>query len=263
MATMEDRLAKIVKIKTQAMHPKTGEKEARQYAMYAAKLMARHGITQDMVDAAQGVDRGIVERRIPVGDPLRAARATMLSFIATAVHCRTILLRERHTAQRRIDAVIVIGTPGDTERVAELFELLWSQGERGMLSDPVTVPLPWGSGDGELLTGAAFTERVRANWLDGFTRIVARRLSDIEQRQAEEVQHETRAWDAATGHYVDGPSTALVLRAKDQRVNDYFEEKFGHLAKADISEPSPMARGIQEGARAGSRADIGLKGMKR
>lgn len=253
MATQEERIAKILKLKEAAMHPGTPPIEAERYAAYAAKLIARHRITEDMLDAAHGRRRDIIERQFAVGDPFGLSKARMISHVAAAMHCRSVLMRHRFT--REIAAVIVMGSPGDIERVEFLYPLLWRQAEYGVLTQPLVVSVE------TELSGLA--TRIATNWLTGFTATASKRLADVEAHEAAEVQRETRVWDAATGTYREGPSVALVLRDKARRVDEYYQGKYDNIPREDIPAASALALGTIEGAQAGNLADIGLRGVQR
>jgi len=252
MATQQERVDKIAKLIAKAHDPAIAEAEAETYLSHAIKLMARHSITQDMIDRARGVRSDITELRITMPGPLGEERALLCSFIAAAVHCRTVLLKPKGK-MLNVDSVIVIGMPRHVQRAAELFELLGRQAQHGVLTEPVP---KWFS--------EYQRDRFRSNWVKQFAVITARRLADIEARAvAEHVRETTPHFRApASGLLYPAPSAVLVVRDTENRVRDYYQEKYGNVSPHDHELADAGDLGTMRGSTAGLHADIGLTGLE-
>lgn len=244
MATQESRIDKINKLLAQAADLSVTVKEAERFAEHAAKLMARHSISEAMLAARRGDKPGITERLVPAAEPYAREQVVMVAHIAAALHCRTVYLRSR--AIGTITGALLMGAPDDVERVLTLNTLLWGQAWRGVMSDPA---LPW--------TGPAAVKRYQRNWLRAFAAAVGARLKMIEDRAIVE-----DAAERAAAHET-GPSTALVIRGKDAEVDRYYDDAYGQAAESDgYAPPTPFDHGALNGLTAGRNADIGLKGME-
>lgn len=245
MTPDEKRLAKIANLLAKARDPAASEKEAETYGAHALKLMRRHGISLAMVDAARGVDSGIIERLFEIDGPYAPEKIRLMGRIAAVLHCRSIKLASKATGIE--SGAIVIGAPEDVEHVATAYELLERQAMRGMMTDSTNV------------VGYYRVHTYRKNWLRGFGDVVAVRLKAIEDRAAADVEAERYTQDD-NGLWLPpaGPSTALVLKGKDKAVDDYFDDKWSHVNKGDTDHATMFDHGAVDGARGGRRADIGL-----
>lgn len=240
MATLESRIDKINKLLAQAADPAATVKEAERFAKHAAKLMARHEIDQAMLDAQRGIKTSVTERLVPVDEPFSREKAVLTARIAAALHCRTVHLRNRATGN--FSGSLVMGAPGDLDRVLTLHSLLWTQAWRGVMSDPM---LPWGT--------SAEVKRYQRNWLHSFATAVGARLAQIEDHAIAEDQAERTAAKET------GPSTALVVTGREVAVNAYYDERYGQAVEDDYTAPDVFDQGALNGLLAGHRADIGLR----
>lgn len=244
MTPDEKRLAKIANLLAKARDPAASEKEAETYAAHALKLMRRHSITEAMVNAARGLDLGIVERLFEIDGPYAPEKIRLMGRIAAVLHCRSIKLASKATGIE--SGAIVIGAPEDVEHVGTAYELLVRQAERGMMTDSAKI------------TGFHRPHTYRKNWLRGFGDVVAVRLKAIEDRAAADAEAERFTQNEDGLWLPSGPSAALVLRGKDKAVDDYFDDKWSHVDKAATDHASMFDHGAVDGARGGRRADIGL-----
>lgn len=245
MTPEEKRLAKVANLLAKARDPAASEKEAETYAAHALKLMRRHSITDAMLNAARGLDLGIEERLFEIDNPYAPEKIRLMGRIAAALHCRSVKLASKATGIE--SGAIVMGAPEDVEHVGAAYELLLAQAERGMMTDSANV------------TGHYRVHTYRKNWLRGFGDVVAVRLKAIEDRAAADVEAERFTQDDS-GLWLPpaGPSTALVLRGKDEAVDDYFDDKWSHVNKGATDHATMFDHGAVDGARGGRRADIGL-----
>lgn len=226
-----DKLDTVRKLLAKAEGAAT-EAEAQTYTAKAVELMARHGIDAALLGAAAPGRDEIGAQRIAINDPYSAGKARLLAWTAAALRCRAVL----HSAHGgRVEAVTLFGFASDRERVELLYTSLLLQATAQL----VRVRPPW---PGESV--AAY----RRSWLYGFADEVHRRLSAAESRAAE--QHR-----AAT----DGPSVALVLADRRDRVDRAYAEAFPRLGRARSATFS--GSGFASGAAAGRRADLGRGGI--
>lgn len=241
MTPEEKRVAKVAALLAKARDPAASPQEAETYAKHAAKLIARHAITDAMLDAVRGVKTGVIERLINITGEYATERVRLIGCIAAPLHCRSVKLTTR-AAGVPVGA-IVMGAPDDVERVATLFELLDLQARRGMMTDSA---------------GMYRARRYRKNWLRGFGDVVAVRLKNIEDRMAADVEAE-RFHKGDNGLWLpEGPSVAMVLASRDRKVDDYYDDKWSHTEKPPHDHATAFDHGATDGARQGARADIGL-----
>ena len=225
-----DRLDRVRKLLAKAERAGTPE-EAETYNAKAVELMARHGIDEALLAAAEPGRDVIGSSRIAMADPYSAGKARLLGWTAAALRCRWIM---HGAAGGKVGAVTVFGFASDRERVELLYTSLLLQAT-GQL---VRLRPPW---EGESV--AAY----RRSWLQGFAAQVHHRLLAAEQRAAAEVP------EAA-------PGTALVLADRGTQVDRAYSDAFPHLGRA--RRPSLSGSGFSAGAEAGCRADLGATAVE-
>ncbi|WP_300019554.1 DUF2786 domain-containing protein [Pseudonocardia sp.] len=225
-----DKLDTIRKLLAKAEGAATTE-EAEAYTAKAVDLMARHGVDEALLGAADPARDPIGAVRVALDDPYSAAKARLLGWVASALGCRCVLHEARGG---RVGTVTVFGHASDRERVEVLYTSLLLQATAQVvgLRPPRT---------GESV--AAY----RRSWLHGFAVEVHRRLTAAEQAAADAA----RAAPPGTG----GPSVALVLADRRERVDRAYAAAFPALGRARRSVLS--GSGFGAGARAGARADLG------
>lgn len=233
MATLEERTEKIVKLLAKAAV--CGEEEAQTYAEHAAKLMARHQITQDMIDAKRGHRSGIIERLFTMDCAYPEQACVILSSIAISLHCKPLTIRPRHGAAD-VKQLIVVGIAADVDRVQKLGSLIINQALFGVFAAEAP---------------EIDVDRFRRSWLISFGSSVGLRLEMIERRAAQE-------YDLTTAGAAAGAE--LVLRGKDAAAADYVTEKYGYLP---TDHTVGDFFGSADGLLAGMSADIGLEGVER
>ena len=222
-----DKLDTIRKLLAKAEGAATAA-EAQAYTAKAVELMARHGVDEALLGAAEPGRDEIGATRVPVEDPYSAGKARLLGWVASALGCRSVL----HGAWAgKVAAVTVFGHASDRHRVEVLHTSLLLQATTQLVR--LRPPDP-----GESV--AAY----RRSWLHGFAVEVHRRLSDAE-----------RAAAATAEHPVPGTSVALVLADRHERVQRAYAEAFPALGRSRRSVLS--GSGFGAGSHAGSRADLG------
>jgi Protein of unknown function (DUF2786) len=206
--------------------------EAETFSAKAAQLMARHHVDTAMVDRSRrGRHRGdIVEADVELGrGQYVRARLELLGAVARSFDCRLL-------TSSRPDGRVghVIGHRSDTDQVALLYTSLLVQATRAAAVEPV----PRGH------RGVTF----RRGFLLGFAERVGVRLAA-----------QMRAAAEATPPSGD-TSVALVLADRSAAVDSWVSEHYGRLGRLGAAAPVSAA-GLDRGATAGDRADIGGRGV--
>ncbi|MDN5914027.1 MAG: DUF2786 domain-containing protein [Pseudonocardia sp.] len=227
------RLDRVRKLLAKAERAGTPD-EAEIYTANALELMARHGIDDAVLAAADPVrttDR-IGSVRIEIDDPYSAGKARLLGWTASALRCRWVM----HDAWGgRVPAVTVFGFDSDRERAELLYTSLLLQAARPLAE--LRPPRPDES-------VAAY----RRSWLYGFAARIHERLREAEGRAVRDRDAEATAPEA-------GSSTALVLADRSDQVDQAYAAEFPSLRRA--RRPSVSGSGYRRGADAADRADLG------
>lgn len=223
-----DKLDIVRKLLAKADRAATPE-EAQTYTAKAVELMARHGIDEALLAAADPGRDEIGSQHVPMDDPYSAGKARLLAWVSSALRCRALL----HEAWGgKVSAVTVFGFASDRERVELLYtSLLLQAGTQLLRQRPAR--------RGESV--AAY----RRSWLHGYAVEVHRRLAAAEQGAA------TERPEPPPG----GRSVALVLADRTDRVDRAYAEAFPGVARARRTTLS--GSGFTAGAAAGERADLG------
>ncbi len=202
--------------------------EAEAFSAKAAELMARHHVDTAMVDRSRRGRHGggIVEIDVELGrGQYVRARLELLGAVARAFDCRLL-------TSSRPDGRVghVIGHRSDTDHVALLYTSLLVQATRAAATEPI----PRGH------RGVTF----RRGFLLGFAERVGTRLAAQVRAAAEATPTQ------------GGTSVALVLADRSAAVDSWVADTYGRLHRLGSAAPVSAA-GIDRGASAGERADLG------
>jgi hypothetical protein len=226
-------LAKVRKLLAKAEDAAATPAEAETYNAKASALMAEYGIDRALLAAADP-DSDIVGDRVVVLDaPYARDKATLLSGLARALRCRSVL-RTRYPDRVKELSLHLFGYDSDLLRTDVLFTSLLVQATVGMVRTPAPV--------GESV--AAF----RRSWLAGFTQAVVTRVGDAERKAAGDAEREAATCPTQT-------SVALVLAGRSAAVEDALAQQYPRLGSARTRTLS--GSGMADGWAAGQRADIG------
>ena len=237
-----DKLDTIRKLLAKAEGAATAA-EAEAYTDKAVQLMARHGIDEAVAGAAHPGHDEIGAVRIDMDDPYSAGKARLLGWVASPFGCRCVL----HGAwSGRVAAVTVFGHASDRGRVELLYTSLLLQATSQLVR--LRPPDP-----------AESVAAYRRSWLHGFAAEVHRRLTAA-QEEAQQAAQQAGAREHA-GPGAGGPSVALVLADRHERVDRAYAEAFPRLGRPRRSVLS--GSGLGAGVRAGSRADLGRTAVVR
>lgn len=221
--TRSDRLDRVRKLLAKAERAGTPQ-EAETYNAKAVELMARHGIDEALLAAADPARDVIGMLRLGMEDPYSGGKARLLGWIAAALRCRWIM---HGAVGGKVAAVTVFGFDSDRERVELLYTSLLLQATAQLVR--LRPPDPWES-------VAAY----RRSWLQGFAAQVHQRLLVAESHAVETVS---------------GGGAELVLADRGTQVDHAYTAAFPALGKA--RRPSLSGSGFTDGAVAGARADLG------
>ena len=214
-------LARVRKLLAKAEDPACTPAEAEAFTAKATELIARYGVDQALLAAADPGRDPIGDRVVALDPPYALDKAGLLETVATRLRCRTVRWKARPAIQ-----VHVFGHASDLERVDVLFTSLLVQAAHGLAAAPVPAREH----------AAAF----RRSWLVGFTGAIGQRLWEAERAAAAEAPE---------------PSTALVLVHRDDRVKQRVADTYPSLGRA------PRRRlgggGLHHGYAAGRAADLG------
>jgi Protein of unknown function (DUF2786) len=233
----ETTLGRVRKLLAKAERAATPE-EAHAYTQKAVDLMARHGIDEALLAAADPGRDEIGAGRVDIADPYSAGKARLLGWTAAPLRCRAVL---HEVGGGRVTAVTVFGFRSDRERVELLFTSLLLQAARELRRCR-----PERRGE----SVAAY----RRSWLHGFAVEVHRRLAEAERRAAD------AAGGGAEGSGGDAERTALVLADRREQVDRAYAEAFPLLDRGRRTVLS--GSGFPAGLAAGARADLGARPLR-
>jgi len=212
-------LARVRKLLAMAEDPACTPAEAEAFTAKATELIAKYGVEQALLAAADPAVDPVGDRIVTVVPPYSRDKASLLAAVAAPLRCRIVHLERRGVARSHL-----FGHNADLERVELLFTSLLVQAAHGLAATPV--PL----GDHP----AAF----RRSWLVGYTEAVRARLFEAEQSAA-----------AAE------PGAALVLVDRTELVERRRDEIYPNLSR--LGPRRLVGTGRRQGYAAGRTADLG------
>lgn len=234
----------------------TTEAEAEALVAKAAELMARDEISEAMLARAKGLD---VDEVTTLALTFRGvtSHAQRELFFAVGRACEFKLIQVGE--DRRLE-----GTWVGFKRDLHAAEVLLTS----LLIQQATATKAWQAENPAANFYSRFDRDVaRRSFMTSFAYEVGNRLTRIRRETARAVAEERgdRRTDVAAAASDDRaevtdagqPSVALVLREKTERVNEWYDTKYGHLRRARTSYLSGSASASRQGREAGSRADLG------
>jgi hypothetical protein len=187
------------------------DEEAEALTARAQGLLARQAMDDALL---AGADPGPASgRRLFVDSPYEAAKADLLSMVATVNHCRTVW-------HQSLGLSTVLGFPGDLDAVEVLFRSLLVQASAALVHT--------GPHGGDV--GPAGTRSFRQSFLASYARRISERL-------AEAVRAAQRQADADA----PGPDLSAALAARHHAVDEAAARMFPDLARPDPGAPAGQA----------------------
>jgi hypothetical protein len=173
--------------------------EAEALSARAQELMAKYSIDHALLAAEVGNKDEPAGRRLPVDNPYEAAKASLLSAVATANRCRAV-------RYERLGMSAVIGFAADLDAVELLFTSLLVQANTAMLR----------AGAKRDRYGRSRTRAFRQSFLVAYAIRIGERLAGV----TEDAERQAAA-------QAPGRSLLPVLAARDQAVGDAVDAMFG------------------------------------
>jgi len=206
------------------------EHERDTFMAAAQSLMAKYGIEQAMLGAAERRNETPADRRIVVENPWADVKANLIYFVAEALGCKSIHLRGAGAPGTKV--IRIFGFESDLERA----ELLYT-----------SLLLQQASGAANLHIPPSESARAyRRSWLLGFNHEVVYRIKQAERTAARE-HDQQRA--------TSGTSTALVLADRKTAVEQAYTIAYPHTRRT--SGLSSGGGGYGAGRAAGRAANLG------
>lgn len=238
MTEESPQLRRIRGLLDKANDPAVTEHEREAYTEAAMRLIAQHGVTDEMLAAQRPDTDKPGKREISLSGVHTRSQMELLTCIAEAFPSQTYYVRKGRT----ITSVVVYGFDADLDKIEFLFTLLLVQ----MFNEVAKVKAnpgdwPFWYGKTEL---AARTRHERIGFMLGYASRIRARLVALFEDAREEYDREH-----------GGSGTELVLASKHDRVLALFDEENGKIKmdKPRYYDGAAVARG----QAAADRADLG------
>lgn len=235
----ETKLETIRGLLNKAENAACPQPEAEALTAMAAKLMAKYGIEDAMLQASEPARRQpVTNRRVECAAPYAAEKAALLFNIVQAVGGRGVLLNDRAGNGRVLH---VFGFGNDLDRAEMLWTSLLLQSVNAMVGAEYR-------GDADRAKAYGHVKAWRRSFLAGFNSEVIYRVKHAEQA-ARATAQDTR--DATSP---GGPSVALVVADRSREVASAFT---GAYPRTTSSRSRLSGSGAGAGRAAGRTANIG------
>jgi len=242
-----DRLVdKVGKLLAQA-EGTDNEHEAAAFVERAQQLATAYAVDLELARVRQreqhrrGGDEPLVQERVEVGARGRRGNRHRVLLYAVVARVNDVMVNVAH------DSTYVLGFGHRTD--LEVVERLWAS-----LAVQMTSSAERRMARGEHRTAGVAGQTWRLSFYDGWVEAVGRRLQAARDRAV------AQAVDAAPATAAGGPSTALVLRARADRVQDFYcsqSEARGSWRGAVSGRTARSGRAQAAGRADGARADLG------
>jgi hypothetical protein len=221
-------LEKVRKLLAKAEDPACTPAEAEAFTEKAAQLIAKYGVDQALLAAADPTLDPVADRVIDIPSPYATDKCALLSGVATELRCRAVR-RQQRVRGRNDFSMHLFGHTADLERVELLFTSLLVQSSLAL----AVAPTP----------AYEHVAAYRRSFLAGYTRAVVIRLREAERRASESVGAPA------------GASVALVLADRSVEVEQRLAQAYPNLR---FTAPRRLGGGgMRAGYVAGQRADLG------
>lgn len=250
-ATDPDRLVdKVGKLLAQA-EGTDNEHEAAAFVERAQQLATAHAVDLELARARQaarhtrGGTEPLVQERVEVGARGKRGNRHRVLLYSVVARVNDVMVNVAH------DSTYVLGFGHRAD--LDVVERLWAS-----LAVQMTAAAQRRLDAGEHRTARVAAQTWRLSFYDGWVQAVGERLEAARARAVEraEQQAEQQAAPRETGE----SSTALVLRAKAERVQDYYREHSearGSWRGPWSGRTAVSGRAVERGRADGARADLG------
>ena len=196
------------------------EEEAMAFTAKAQELITRHAIDVALLvdgDGPGDEDPDII--RVPIDPPYWDAKGLMLQIVAGHTRCRSVMMTGLHMSR-------VIGYPADLTAVEMLFTSLLIQAQTALAQAGRAAP------PGTRTRSSAY----RSSFLVAYANRIGDRLAEINAAVTAEVSEQ------------QGDGFLPVLRAQEDRIDDFMTERFGEPTTSGVRggyDPAAAAHGRQ------------------
>ena len=196
------------------------EEEAMAFTAKAQELITRHAIDAALLAGADGPsveDPSII--RVPLDPPYWDAKGLMLQIVGDHTRCRAVMIGGLHLSR-------VVGYPADLAAVEMLFTSLLIQAQTALAQAGRSAP------PGTRTRSTSY----RSSFLVAYAHRIGDRLAEINAAVATEVTEQ------------EGDSFLPVLRAQEDRIDDFVADRFGESVSSAVRggyDPAAAAHGRQ------------------
>lgn len=253
-----DRIAKLL-AKAESTN---SQEEADAFVKKAQELMITYAIDEEMLARAQGKDITdvVVEESFIYGGSYRQATFRIGQYIAQANDCRVLLTKNTRwdnmeKLDKTSDVLHVIGFKSDVDRARLLDTSLQVQAAAALNAWVKAGNLPdWMSGSDKF--------KARREFLFGFASGLKSKLDEARAAGIKQAETNHAARTKSTQAEAS-TSVALVLKDKQERVNDWVDEKYGKRLRSVTTRYSRgSVAAATAGHSAGRAANTGAAGLR-
>lgn len=246
---------KIAKLLRKAENPGVGEAEAEAFILKAQELMTQYAIDEALVqrkrDANLRVEEPIVEDKITYTGIYHPALFDIGWAIAETQGCKVLISKGGNKTTLHI-----VGLESDVARAKMFDSSVQIQAAGAMMR--------WWNSKRDEMSWASGSEKYKARRQFFFSfasglRVKLTAAAKAGQKAAEEAEAK-RVGDAKQA----ADSVALVVRSKKERVDDWYDERYGKPTKSSRRNYASGGFGARDaGFKAGKNADLGGGGRIR
>lgn len=254
MAKIDQVAALLAKASADGVTPE----EAEALTLKAQQLMTSHGITEELLARATGerVKKiEIVERSIAFTGIFQTTLFEIGRAIALTNNCKTLIQVQKWIKPTRT-VMYVIGFEDDVTHVEQLVELVLPQAH-------AAVGVYWKSNPDRDHYTKMESFKDRREFLSGFARGLRGKLLDA-RRRGEGTAATQEATRANVSSVDAQASVELVVRSKNERVDDWTDKKYGNTlrtSRVGANRSGFNGGGHAAGHAAGRAANIGQGGV--
>jgi hypothetical protein len=252
-----DRLVdKVGKLLAQA-EGTDNEHEAAAFVERAQQLATAHAVDLELARSRQAARRGerepLVQERVDVGTRGKRGNRHRVLLYSVVARVNDVLVNVAH------DSTYVLGFGHRAD--LDVVERLWAS-----LAVQMTTAAERRLAAGEHRSAGVAAQTWRLSFYDGWVAAVAERLQAARDRAVSAASERRRPDGDPRGNGAAPPSAALVLRAKAERVQDFYagaSQARGSWRGPWSGRTAVSGRAAASGRADGARADLGQPGLRR
>ena len=253
---VESMIDKITKLLSKA--ERCGPAEAEAFTAKATALMTRWAIDEAVIQARRGalnIKDEVISKSYGVRGTYWKQHRELGFSIGNAFQFKLLQQNWSHRGSDEHGRFTWIGFESDISKAELLYTSLLIQAQRAQRQ----FANEWRAQYADIMPQAEGF-KARRSFLIGFASEVGYRLAEQRRQATVEAQAASDVHDAE--HDESSTSVALVLMSRQDRVREYYDEKYGKL-KAGRGSSIDMGRtgGHAAGRRAGAAANLGGTGV--